>query len=282
MRFLKVHGPGSTSVAVWRDGGLRAATVRNDPARVLGEPTLVVADSSAPLYEIGSISKIFTGLLLAQAVERGELALGDTLGSLLHGKVAFASPEVAAITLEQLVTHRSCLPRQFGDVRNGVAIVAQIRTADRAALWAALASQKLSRGAPCAALYSNYGIAVVGELLSERYGMGWADLVRERITKPLELADTVVQLGDKASRLAPGHDGRRSAPAWDMLAYVGAGGLRSSAQELARFGRALVQGRAGPFGAAAERLAPPGDLPGPSDRLRHVHRRSARPTHLVA
>lgn len=249
--------PGQASVAVWRDGHLRAATVRHDPGRAVGEPAPLVADTAPALYEIGSISKIFTGLLLAQAVERGDLALGDTLGGLLQGKVVFVSPDVAAITLEQLVTHRSCLPRQFGELRTGAASVAQIRSADRAALWAALAGQKIARAAPCPALYSNYAMAVLGELLAERNGRSWGDLVRERITGPLDLADTVVQLGDKGSRLAPGHDGRRTAPTWDMQAFAGAGGLRSSVQELARFGQALVQGRAGPFGAAAERMVAP-------------------------
>lgn len=119
--------PGSASVAVWRSGGLRAATVRNEAQSGGASP------EPAPLYEIGSISKVFTGLLLAQAVERGELALGDTLGTLLQGKLVIAAPAVAAITLEQLVTHRSCLPRQFAGVRVGSAVVEQIRLADRAA-----------------------------------------------------------------------------------------------------------------------------------------------------
>ncbi len=249
--------PGSASVAVWRAGGLRAATVHNRAARAVGESAPAAPDAPAPLYEIGSISKLFTGLLLAQAVERGELSLADSLGGLLQGKVAFVSPEVAAITLEQLVTHRSCLPRQFGGVRTGQAIVAQIRSANRAALWAALASQTIGHAAPCPALYSNYGMAVLGELLSERFGKGWGELVQERIVAPLALNDTVLQLGDRAARLAPGHDGRRPAQPWDMQAFAGAGGLRASVQELVRFGQALVAGRAGPFGAAAERMLTP-------------------------
>jgi CubicO group peptidase (beta-lactamase class C family) len=249
--------PGSASVAVWRAGGLRAATAHNE-APLGGLPIApAAADAPPPLYEIGSISKVFTGLLLAQAVERGELALGDTLGALLQGKLVFAAPAVAAITLEQLVTHRSCLPRQFGGVRSGPAVVEQIRLADRAALWAALAAQQLARPAPCDAQYSNYGMAVLAEVLAERSGKPWSELVRDQITAPLALDDTRQHLGDKGPRLVPAFDGRRPAQAWDMQAFAGAGGLRSSAQELARFGRALVQGRQGPFGAAAERLVTP-------------------------
>lgn len=243
--------PGSASVAVWRSGGLRAATVRNEAQSGGASP------EPAPLYEIGSISKVFTGLLLAQAVERGELALGDTLGTLLQGKLVIAAPAVATITLEQLVTHRSCLPRQFAGVRIGSAVAEQIRLADRAALWAALADQQLARAGPCDARYSNYGMAVLAEILAERAGKPWSELVRDQIAAPLALHDTLQHLGDKGARLAPAFDGRKPALAWDMNAFAGAGGLRSSATELAQFGRAILQGRQGPFGAAAERLVTP-------------------------
>lgn len=252
--------PGSASVAVWRDGQMThgsafsagpGATTTSDPA------------TATPLYEIGSISKVFTGLLLAQAVEAGDLALGDTLGGLLRGEVAFAAPEVAAITLRQLVTHSSCLPRQFGDLRSGADIAAQIRTADRAALWAALASQTLPRAGPCPAQYSNYGMAVVGELLSRRYAKPWADLVRERIADPLGMLDTRVHLAGQSPRLAAGYNGRRRAEPWEMRAFAGAGGLRSSAVDMVTFGRALLMGRDGPLGAAAERvLVPLGEYAG--------------------
>ena len=250
--------PGAASVAVWRGDSLRVATVRNSgPTGAPAAAADAEAQDTAPLYEIGSVSKVFTGLLLAQAVERGELALSDTLGARLQGKLVFASPEVAAITLEQLVTHRSCLPRQFGTVRTGMAVVDQLRLTDRAALWAALASQTLARSGPCPAQYSNYGIAVLAELLAEHYGKPWSVLVREQITGPLGMADTHQQLGERQPRLVQAFDGRRSTPAWDMQAFAGAGGLRSSVQDLVRFGRALVQGRQGPLGAAAQRLVTP-------------------------
>lgn len=59
------------------------------------------------VFEIGSITKVFTGLLLAQAVVEKKVTLDTTLGSLLAGKVEFADPRVAAITLKQLATHTS-------------------------------------------------------------------------------------------------------------------------------------------------------------------------------
>lgn len=244
---------GSASTAVWRDGALVEQGVRRQPD---GSLAPLPDDGPRALYEIGSISKVFTGLLLAQAVERGELALDDTLGRLLKEQVRFAAPEVAAITLRQLVTHTSCLPRQFGGVQ-GAAVAQQIIEATRAQLWEALAAQGLPQAAPCVASYSNYAMAVLGELLAQRAGKPWRQLVQEQITGPLGMVDTVQELGALAPRLQPGFAGAGAGVLWDMQAFAGAGGLRASMSDLVRFGRAILAGRAGPLGPAAERLVAP-------------------------
>jgi len=247
--------PGWAGVAVWRDGKLSQALARRDA--VEGPAELSPVGGPAPLFEIGSVSKLFTGLLLAQAVERGDLSLDDTVAQLLRGKLGFASPEVAAITLRQLVTHTSCLPRQFGRLRDMGAVAEQIRGANRLQLMEALASQRLAQPAPCPARYSNFGMALVGELLAEHYGQPWDVLVAERIARPLGLRDTMLALGDNADRLVPGYAGETRAEPWPMVAFAGAGGLRASAQDLVTFGRALLAGRDGPLGPAAERMLAP-------------------------
>ena len=245
--------PGTAAVGVWRNGEARFGFVRKEDARgVLPMPPMATQDQ--PLFEIGSVSKLFTGLLVAQAIERGELALDDSLGKLLQGKVNFASTDVAGITLRQLLTHSSCLPRQFGRLANFSEVIGQIITADRTALWQALAMQTLPKPPPCSATYSNYGVAVAAEVLSEKFGKPWHVLVHEHITAPLGMLDTVVGLGDKAPRLAPTYDGSERTPVWDMKAFVGAGGLRSTPHDMLLFGRAVLAGKSGPLGAAAERL----------------------------
>lgn len=253
-RMMLGDDPGTSAVAVWRDGRLLQATVRRDAADAAGLAQPAAAGGPVPLFEIGSISKIFTGLLLAQAVERGDMSLDDTLGRLLRGKVSFASPKVQGITLRQLVSHSACLPRQFGTVRVGRALVDQFRKTDRVDLMGALAAQQIDATPPCVARYSNYGMALLGELLSEFYARSWDDLVRERITGPLAMHDTMLHLGTHSPRLAPAFSGRSVAMPWLMDAFAGAGGLRSSAQDLVILGRAILQGRSGPLGPAAERL----------------------------
>ncbi|UGQ48882.1 serine hydrolase domain-containing protein [Massilia endophytica] len=212
-------------------------------------------DAQPQLFEIGSISKVFTGLLLAQAVEKGELSLDDTLGKLLAGKAPLR-PEVAGITLRQLVTHTSCLPRLpkgawSDDMKDPYADV------DRAMLWKALAETELKQPPPCEGEYSNYGVAVLGELLSERYAKPWETLVVERIAAPLGMSDTMQHLGAKEARLAKPYSGKREVSPWTFQAFAGAGSLRSTAPDMLRFSRAMLAGRNGPLGAAAERALQP-------------------------
>jgi CubicO group peptidase (beta-lactamase class C family) len=244
---------GQAAVGIWRDGKAHEARVQAGDAT----PAAAPGSGAPPLFEIGSISKVFTGLLLAQAVERGDLTLDDRLDQVLAGRVVFGSPAVAAITLRQLVTHSSCLPRLPPDFREAGPPESPYRHYDRARMWAALASLSLSQAPPCAASYSNLGFGVLGEILSERYGKPWSELVRERITAPLGMADTVQHLGDLAPRLAPGFDGRQRTTPWDMVAFAGAGALRSTVPDMLRFSQAVLAGRKGPLGPAAERLLTP-------------------------
>ena len=179
---------GAVSIGLWRDGKASFAGLRDGavvPAEDVGGP-------NAALFEIGSISKVFTGVLLAQAVEGGELRLDDTLGKLLEGKVTFASAKVAAVTLRQLVTHTACLPRLPENLFEGANNGDPYAHYDRARLWKALAALQITGTPPCDAAYSNFGVGLLGDLLALRFERSWETLVRERITVPLGMRDTVV------------------------------------------------------------------------------------------
>ena len=259
--------PGAAAVGLWHDDKAFYAEVRRAAAGAAAERR---PDGTTQLFEIGSISKVFTGVLLAQAVERGDLALDDTLGKVLAASLpapqagALAlKPEVAAITLRQLVTHTSCLPRMpanFPDLNAANPYPGYTRQM----MLAELGALKL-KAAPCAGEYSNFGFAVLGELLSLRYGQPWERLVIERIATPLRMADTFQHLprakvdgnADGLARMAPPFSGDKPASLWDFDAFAGAGSLRSTAPDMLAFGRALMAGRGGPLGAAAERVLQP-------------------------
>ena len=246
--------PGMAVAGAWREG--RASYAGAFSGKGIATPA--VSGPRATLFEIGSISKVFTGLLLAQAIEAGDLSLDDTVGRVLQGKVDFTHADTRAITLGQLVTHTSCLPRLPPDFRQQDYVLQNpYRTYDRPRLWTMLGQLKLENGAPCDASYSNLGFAVLGEILANRYGKQWSELVRERITEPLGMRNTLQTLEPEATRLAPGFDGEAPAVPWDMLAFAGAGALRSTAEDLLIFGRAILAGRDGPLGTAAARLVTP-------------------------
>lgn len=235
--------PGTAAAGVWRNG-----------AAAYGQAPATAAQDT--LFEIGSISKVFTGLLLAQAVEKGDLQLDDTLGRLLGDEVRLA-PNVAAITLRQLVTHSACLPPLPDNLKPDDGIRNPYRHYDRAALWSALSALTLPQAPPCAGEYSNLGFAVLGEVLARRHGQRWDQLVAERITGPLGMRDTRQHLGSQAARLAAPHAGRDAVSPWDFVAFSGAGALRSTTADMLVFSQAILAGRQGPLGAAAERLLQP-------------------------
>lgn len=240
-----------------RDGTAVVGVLQADHA-TYGAAGAQAEQSEQLLFEIGSISKVFTGLLLAQAVERGELKLDATLGSLKLTKTPLP-PKVAAITLRQLVTHTSCLPNDPNDTaadpRDWAEMLAYY---PRARLWSALASQEMNHDGPCAYEYSNFGFGVLGEALAVHYRTTWGQLVHRRITGPLGMRDTASHIGGTTGKFAAAYgDGKPAAPVREWGAFGGSGALHSNARDMMTFSRALLAGRQGPLGAAAKRVLQP-------------------------
>lgn len=183
------------------------------------------------LFEIGSTTKVFTALLLADAVQRGELALTDPLSKFLPATV-----KVPAITLEQLATHRSGLPRLPAnmapkDASNPYADYSVQQ------LYDFLSGYTLPREPGAQYEYSNLGVGLLGHVLALRSGKDYESLVKTRIAAPLGLKNTTITLSEgQRKRLAPGHDEERASAAnWDLPTLAGAGALRSTANDLLTF-----------------------------------------------
>lgn len=193
------------------------------------------------IFEIGSISKVFTGLLLAQAVTEGKATLDTTLQQQLGKEQSFTDARVGLITLHQLATHTSGLPRIPEDLAAGPDPLDPYAHYDRAKLYSYLAKVKLKGEAPYAKSYSNLGMGLLGDVLSRVYGKPWDALIAEKITGPLGMKDTVVVLNDEQQkRFAPAYDGEKSVKPWNLASLKGAGALRSTAADLMIFGEALL------------------------------------------
>jgi D-alanyl-D-alanine-carboxypeptidase/D-alanyl-D-alanine-endopeptidase len=191
------------------------------------------------LFEIGSITKVFTALLLAQTVAEGRASLDDPIAQHLPPDLTLA-PSTAAITLGQLATHTSGLPRLPTNFRpaNPADPYADY---DLAKLYAFLRDYRPAEPAPRPAAYSNLGFGLLSHLLERIHGRTYAELLAQRITGPLGLRDTVITPdAEQRSRLAVPHSGSIAVSTWQLGSLTGAGAIRSTAADLARFAQALL------------------------------------------
>lgn len=212
-----------------------------------------VERSGAPstgIYQIGSITKVVTGLLLAREVVEGALSLGQPVSDLLPELVAVPA---GSATLGALASHTSGLPRlPPGLWRKAIGTGRRDPYADidGPALVAALQGVRLRRpGGPAA--YSNLGYGLLGHALAVHRETTYDAAVRDRITGPLGMADTACVPMDR-SRVVPG-TARRGKPhpvAWGFDALAGAGALWSTVDDLVVFLRAQLEPPEGPLGEA--------------------------------
>lgn len=190
------------------------------------------------LYEIGSVSKVFTALLLAREVEDGRLVPSDPLSKLLPREVRVPEKDGRPITLIQLATHTSGLPRLPTNMTNAHPDDPYVDY-DAKLLYAFLGGHTLAKTPGSEQNYSNVGAGALGHALSLFRKQTYSEAVGERITRPLGMDHTRVELGDLADRLADGHDDEgKPVKHWALDALAGAGAIRSSAFDLLRFVKA--------------------------------------------
>jgi serine-type D-Ala-D-Ala carboxypeptidase/endopeptidase len=225
--------------------------------RVVGHAAGGARADGSTLFEIGSITKVFTAALLADMVERGEVALEDPVEKYLPKGTRVPSRPGRPITLFELATHTSGLPRLPGNM------APQDRAnpyADYTAplLYEFLAAYNLpADGGDGKSAYSNLGAGLLGHALALRAGSSYEAAVRARLLAPLDMTSTAATLSPELrARLATGHDGAgKPVSNWDMDVLAGAGALRSTVDDQLKFLAAnLDPGSAGAVGKALARL----------------------------
>ncbi|MBN2003393.1 MAG: beta-lactamase family protein [Anaerolineae bacterium] len=209
------------------------------------------------IFEIGSLSKVFTGLLLAEAVDSGSAALDDPIRSCIPQEFVADKAFYDQITLAHLTTHTSGLPRlpQTLDYTIGSFIPNftggnPYKNVTREKLFA-----YLSRTTPKASgadwSYSNYGVGLLGVCLSGKKGLSYEETLRSVIADPLEMSDTTIHLDpEQEAVFAPGYRGYlrlgrfvfgiRNKPWLVGEGLVGAGGIRSSGADMLKFLQACI------------------------------------------
>ena len=196
------------------------------------------------VFEIGSVTKIFTALLLADMVEHGEVALGDSVTRYLPPGSALPERNGRSITLLDLATQTSGLPFFPPEVPLNDVPAAQKLLAgyDRDRLYRFLSQYQLPDDIGSKWQYSNVGFAVLGDALAHRAGTDYETLLRKRITAPLGMSSTTISLSAALrARTASGHDAHlQPAAEVNMPAFLPAGCLHSTANDLLTFLEAFL------------------------------------------
>jgi D-alanyl-D-alanine-carboxypeptidase/D-alanyl-D-alanine-endopeptidase len=184
------------------------------------------------IFEIGSITKTFTGLILAQMVVQKKVTLDTPIRTLLPAGFV-AKPDGAEITLVDLATQHSGLPRMPDNFKpqNPLNPYADYHAAQ---LQEFIARHGVAKPADAAFLYSNLGFGLLGYGLSLRAGVPYGQLLSNEITGPLHMSDTGVMLSPaQRARLIQGYDYNFDpTPPWDLDAFAGAGAIKSTAADM--------------------------------------------------
>nr|WP_308284048.1 serine hydrolase domain-containing protein [Streptomyces buecherae] len=246
--------PGASGVAVAARRGTDRVFLA-DGRTAWGEGRPVDADTR---FEVGSLTKTFTALLLAESVARGEVRYEDPITRFLP-RVAAPRVPGGPITLLHLATHTSGLPRLPPGFLTRAAPewftnpYATFRTED---LLAALGHTRTRTRPGHRFRYSNFGVGLLGHLLARAASPGrgaygdYGELLAARVLRPLGLRRTTCT---PELPQATGYWHGRARPPWEIPGLPGAGAVRSSTRDLLDLLDALADPSTAP-GTAPARL----------------------------
>ncbi len=191
------------------------------------------------VFEIGSATKVFTCLLLADMVERGEVKLDDPIAKYLPKSVKVPTRNGREITLVDLATQSSGLPRMPDNFtpKNWNNPYADYTVEQ---MYDFLSRYTLTRDIGAEYEYSNFGMGLLGHILALKAGTNYEALVLQRVCRPLGMTNTLITLTPELkARLATGHDQmNKPVENWDFPTLAGCGALRSTANDLLKLAAA--------------------------------------------
>jgi beta-lactamase class C len=207
------------------------------------------------LFEVGSVTKVFTGILLAHAIKEGRLSLADSIADLLKEEGNFSN--LKDVTIEDLVTHRSGLPKVM-DSPAAIIKTAYLfmmnknpydyYTTDRVLEYLSTVDVDDRHGSY---KYSNLGVGLLGYILCRTYGASYEELLKRYICDPFHMDASYIHVPEnKKKNFAVGYlvanqssGNCKEAPYWNLSEImVGAGGMRSCSTDMMQFLRRCVQG----------------------------------------
>lgn len=221
-----------------KESVLVIGTVYGNERRVYGIGDIhpyATTNYSELIYEIGSITKLFTSSLLAHLHHDGFLDMNDSLGQYIP-----LLPPDSPVTFRHLATHTSGLPDKqiWRKIRN---LLDHEQSRDSCSVFSLSEAAFYLRRASAENVgktyrYSNAGIGLLGHILATEMQTSYEHAVKDMITIPLEMPDTSIHLSSEAMRrLVPGYRGNRTAPPIQLKDFPGTGALHSTASDLLTF-----------------------------------------------
>ncbi len=184
------------------------------------------------VFEIGSITKTFNGIMLAYLDLADSLKINDPVSKYLPDDVTMPSRDNTEITLGHLADHTSALPRLPDNMLPSNPMDPYADYSDEL-LYAFLSAHTLRRDIGAEYEYSNFAQGLLGHVLARRMGMSYEDLVLDLIAGPLGMQDTRIALSRRMQEnLATGHHEGSHMPGWHFDAMAGAGAIRSTASDM--------------------------------------------------
>ena len=184
------------------------------------------------IFEIGSISKTFTGILLAHMVLKNKMRLDDPLQKYLPEGVTAPTRNGEAIKLIHMANHTSGLPRMPSNFNPANPANPFVDYSEEQ-LFDFLESYELPRDIGSQYEYSNYAMGLLGHILASKNNLSYEELLTNVITKPLGLHETGITLTPvMKADLAMGHSDGVEVENWDLTTLAGAGAIRSNAIDM--------------------------------------------------
>ena len=188
------------------------------------------------IYEIGSISKVFTSLILAEMVDQGDIHLDDPIERHLPEGTKVPEYDGTKITMRHLATHSSGLPYMPSNMDMSSNPDNPFLTYGEKELLAFLNSYKLTRKPGADYEYSNYAVGMLGYILTRKNKMSYEEMIQSFICEKWGMPNTIINFSEAQKEiLAIGHAGKTKTSNWDFDALAGAGGIRSNVNDMLQF-----------------------------------------------
>ncbi|HEY9256946.1 serine hydrolase domain-containing protein [Chitinophaga sp.] len=201
-------------------------------------------DAENTIFEIGSVTKTFNSLILAEEVVAGRMKLNDPINLYLPDSIPALNFHGKAITLQDLANHTSGFPRLPANIFNSsVDPKDPYKHYPVDSLYSFLMRYQPSVMPGTLFSYSNYGAGVLGTILERTLDSSFEQLILSRICQRLNMSHTGITLSNAAQRnLAQGYNetGEATLP-WDLASLKASGAIRSTLNDMVKYARAQIE-----------------------------------------